>query len=264
MNFEYKVHKIKTLSLDLEYFQVPWDTEIFGDPVAEISHIAIKEPAAAKLDFKSFLKWLGALNIQLCSCRLPQAMSSEMMFLQEHEFRFIELHYEPKLIGLEKIPAYLGSFKVVEASPIDRDFLAEISGINYLHGRFHNDVRLGHQIGNKRYRIWMQNSFTRVDQTVLKCMSGSQIAAYFVVEYPAPNHCHWSLVGMTPEFLGRGFAKDVWRSVMDWHREDGIEVITTGISSHNSPVLNLYVSLGFQFPHPDVTYHWMPDHTTPA
>jgi ribosomal protein S18 acetylase RimI-like enzyme len=259
MDFNYQTHSIETPALRLEYFTVPWDTEIIGYPVAEISHLELIDPEAAKGDFEKFRAWLKTRNIQLCSCRIAQNKTPEMMFLQEHDFRFVELHHEPTLIGLQDIAMNAGSYKIAKAQETDRSFLEETAGRIYSHGRFHDDARLGPEIGNRRYRIWMQNSFTREGQTVLKCMSNGDIVAYFVVEFPVPKHCHWSLVGMTPKYLGRGLAKDVWRAVMAWHKNEGIETITTGVSSHNTPVLNLYVALGFRFPHPDATYHWMPE-----
>ena len=44
MDFDYKLEKIHTDALILEYFHVPWDTEILEQPVAEIRHLEIKGP----------------------------------------------------------------------------------------------------------------------------------------------------------------------------------------------------------------------------
>ena len=66
------------------------------------------------------------------------------------------------------------------------------------------------------------------------------------------------LVGTAPDFSDRVRAKRVWQSLLRWHQEEGIHVISTGISSHNTRVLNLYAAHGFRFPIPKATFHWMP------
>ena len=64
-------------------------------------------------------------------------------------------------------------------------------------------------------------------------------------------------VGMAPDFSGRGRAERVWQSLLRWHQEKRIHVISTGISSHNTCVFNLYAALEFRFPTPRTTFHWM-------
>lgn len=258
MNFEYKLQKIETPDLTIEYFKVPWDTEIIGRPVAEICSLLIRNESAAKLDFEVFKNWCENEKIILCNCRVDQDCSKEILFLQETDFRFIELHYLLNFRGLQSQNLATEEILVVEAELGDRERLAEIAGTIFEHGRFHQDLRLGRVLGNKRYRTWLLNSFERPTQKVLKCLLDNQLAAFFVVENPAPNHCHWCLVGMAPEFAGKGLAKRVWRGLMYWHQQNGIDVITTSISSHNLSVFNLYVALGFRFPLPQITFHWMP------
>ena len=92
----------------------------------------------------------------------------------------------------------------------------------------------------------------------MKCLLGGQIVAFLVVEYPFPNHCRWSLIGMTPDFSDRGLAKRVWQSLLRWRQDKRIHVISTVISSHNTRVFNLYAALEFRFSTPKTTFHWMP------
>ncbi len=66
------------------------------------------------------------------------------------------------------------------------------------------------------------------------------------------------LVGMAPDFSDRVLAKRVWQSLLRWHQEEGLHVISTGISSRNSRVLNFYAAHGFRFPAPKTTFHWIP------
>ena len=58
------------------------------------------------------------------------------------------------------------------------------------------------------------------------------------------------LVGMAPDFSDRVLAKRVWQSLLRWHQEEGIHMISTGISSRNTRVLNFYAALKYRFPTP--------------
>jgi len=102
----------------------------------------------------------------------------------------------------------------------------------------------------------MENAFKQEHQNVFKCILNKEIIAFFVVEYPESGHCFWSLVGMLPEFQGKGLGKQVWQAMLKYHQQESINTVSTSMSSHNVPVFNLYVALGFRFPEPYATFHW--------
>ena len=89
------------------------------------------------------------------------------------------------------------------------------------------------------------------------CFDG-RIAAFMVVERPTDSSRFWSLVALAPELSGKGLGRRIWCAVLAMHHHEGVEEVATSISSHNSIVHNLYVSLGFRFPLPEITLHWCP------
>lgn len=256
MDFDYKLERIHTDALILEYFHVPWDTEILQQPVAEIRHLEIREPEAAARDFRAFTSWCSEHAITFSSCRVPHDQVNESMFLQAQGFEFIELNYRPRKNNLQELELPDDEFTIEPAEAADRMDLAEMAGSVFKHGRFHQDPRLGAVLGDRRYKTWLLNAFELPHQQVLKCLLGREVIAFFVVEYPEPGHCLWSLTGLAPGKQGEGLGKRVWRTMMRRHQEEGIKTISTSISSHNIAVLNLYVSLGFRFPVPYATFHW--------
>lgn len=263
MNFDYQTESIHTSALTLDYFLVPWDTAIVGRPVAEISRLEVNDPVEAAQDFRAFTRWSEEEDITLCSCRLSHERLNESMFLEAHGFRFVELNYRPRLTGLQTLDLPMDKLKIEPAGEQDRGFLTEMAAGAFRYGRFHQDPRLGPMLGNRRYRVWMINSFSHQRQKVLKCLRDSEIVGFFVVEYPEPRHCFWSLVGLVPGLQGQGLSKQVWKTLLRWHQREGIDTITTSISSHNVVVFNFYVSLGFRFPAPQVTLHWRPSEALP-
>ena len=259
MDFDYETEVIRTRALTLDYFVVPWDTTIIGRPVAEISRLEITDLDEASRDYLAFSRWCEEQEITLCSCRLPHARLKESIFLEDRGFRFIELNYRPYLNGLQKLKLPEDELIVKPAGEQDRDLLTEMAASSFGRSRFHQDPTLGSTLGDRRYRAWMDNSFSHPRQTVLKCLRGNEIVAFFVVEYPKAGDCFWSLGGLAPDLRGQGLGKRMWKTLLRRHqREEGISTVTTSISSLNVVFFNLLVALGFRFPEPQMTFHWRP------
>lgn len=258
MRLEYHIETVRTPALSMDYHLVPWDSDIFGRPVAQISEVRVSNVRQAARDFEPFNEWCIQQAIELCACRIPASAMVESMFLEDRGFRFVELNYLPALAQLQERPSAATEIRVEPASPSDRDALADMAAQVLRHGRLHQDPRIDPALGSKRYHTWMVNAFDHPRQRVLKCLLDDTIVGFFVVEYPQPAHCFWSLIGLAPGLQGRGLGKRVWNAVLDHHRREGIQHVSTSISSHNVAVFNLYVALGFRFPAPSITLQWRP------
>jgi hypothetical protein len=256
MDFSYTPLEIRSKSLNMNYFLVPWDTEIIGRPVAEISRFEVADAESAGIHYAGFVEWRDSQDIEICSCRVSHDSLVESLFLQRHGFRFIEINYRPEFHGLQQQRFSDDSIQIEIANADDQDCLSQMAAVVFKHGRFHQDVSLGSIIGNKRYKTWMINSFSHPSQVVYKCVIDGKTAGFFVTEYSDNKQSNWVLIGLAPEFQGRGFGLRVWKAMMCFHQAEGMESIVTSISSHNTAVFNLYVKLGFRFPRPQVTFHW--------
>jgi ribosomal protein S18 acetylase RimI-like enzyme len=260
MMFQHTEERLTTDALELRYHLTPWDIPILSANAAAISLIRIYEESAAGEDFSAFPDWCAEQQVVLVSCRLPQERVRECSFLEARGFRFIELNYRPRLSRLSTLSFddVDRKIEITQADLADQPGIAEIAGKIYETGRFHVDPLLGPEIGSRRYQAWAWNAFHNPGQTVLKCMLQGRIVAFMVVEKPGPASRFWSLVGLAPGLAGQGIGRRVWRAVLDFHRREGVDEVSTSISSHNIPAHNLYVFLGFKFPAPAVTLHWCP------
>jgi ribosomal protein S18 acetylase RimI-like enzyme len=260
MIFSYEEEQLISEALELRYHLTPWDIPILGANVATISSIHVHSEAAAGRDYARFCDWCDRKHVVLVSCRLRQERLAECGFLEARGFRFIELNYLPRLEGLGRL-SFDDADREIEIIGADLDDEAEIAGIAeriYDTGRFHLDPLLGPEIGNRRYQAWASNAFRYPQQGVLKCVLHGRLVAFMVVEKPTPASRFWSLVGLAPGLAGRGLGRRVWRAMLNFHRQEGVDEVSTSISSQNVPVQNLYVSLGFRFPPPSITLHWCP------
>jgi len=248
--------QIRSPAIALTYHLAPWDRPVFQANTAAISSISVRTAEAANA-FESFRDWCTRNHVVLVSCRLAQDQLLECAFLEAQGFRFIELNYRPTLSGL-------GGFhddaeiSICPAVPSD---LAEISGFAariFAAGRIHLDPQVGPEIGNRRYAAWAANAFHHPGQRVLKCLMDGRIVAFMVVEQPTPASRFRSLVGLAPGLTGQGLGRRVWNAMLAFHHREGVDEVSTSISSHNVAAHNLYASLGFRFPAPGITLHWCP------
>jgi hypothetical protein len=257
----FEVHELSLdhSSISLKYYLTPWDEPFVGGRVAAISSIEIRDPSTASKEFAKFRAWARRMKVLLTSCRLAQGQLVESAFLESKGFRFIELNYRPEFRKLSSrtIPG-TEDLLIRQAERADQITISAIAGQIFEAGRFHQDPLIGAAIGNARYRAWASTAFENPKQTVFKCLHREQVVAFFVVESPEADRRFWSLVGLAPGLAGAGLGRRVWQAMLRWHQQEDVETVYTSISSHNTAVHNLYVSLDFRFPPPYMTLHWCP------
>jgi len=259
VQFDYPLHRLDTSALSLAYSHVPWDSDIFGFSVAQISKIQIQDPLLALADLMPFQSWLEREAIHLASCRLPHDRLNESMLLEQAGFRFVEMVLHPHLAALQAFPLAPQGLSVELAENTDLPAIEAIAAHAFGHERFHADPRLDPALADRRYLAWVRNSHGHPTQRLYKICDGADLVAFFVTENQPDGLCYWHLNAISPAFQGRGYGKRVWREMLHFHQREGIASIGTTIAARNTPVLNLYASLGFRFQPPEITLHWLRD-----
>ena len=255
--FSFIEERSESAALDMRYYLAPWDRAIFQGNTAVISSISVFDEVNAAAVFGDFRNWCAANDVKLVNCRLAQDKLAECGFLEAQGFRFIELNYRPSKRGLEEFSDG-GEVAVELAVMADEDEICHIASRIFETGRLHLDPQVGPELGDRRYAAWVANAFRADGQQVLKCVLDGRIIGFLVVEQPTQTSRFWSLVGLAPGLAGRGMGRRVWQAMLAYHHREGVEEVSTSISSHNVRVHNLYVSLGFRFPAPTITLHWCP------
>jgi GNAT superfamily N-acetyltransferase len=255
--FDYQEERYSTPALDLAYHLAPWDRPFFPGNTAAITAITLRDPPAAAVALTAFRHWCEVNQVVLVSVRLAHGQIAECGFLEAQGFRFIELNYRPVCAGLSRFHSD-PEIAIHPADMSDAALIADMAARIFDVGRLHMDPEVGPEIGNRRYAAWAANAFANPRQSVLKCLLDRRIAAFMVVERPTPSSRFWSLTGLAPGLAGQGLGRRIWRTMLAFHHSEGVEEVSTSISSHNFAVLNLYVSLGFRFPSPAMTLHWCP------
>jgi RimJ/RimL family protein N-acetyltransferase len=247
---------IETPALHLEFSLVPWDTEILGAPVGQITEIACTDRQTGAVDFGRFEHWRDELGIRLVSCRLVHDRLNESMLLEQRGFRFIEMVHRPQFTAVREAPFPRDDLEIASATESDLSTIEEIAGSAFKTDRFHLDPRLDRDFADRRYRRWVRTSLQHPSQRLLRVSNAGSIVAFFIVERFPDDRCYWHLTAVAPAMQRKGLGKRVWRAMILRHRDEGIERIETTISAHNVAAVNLYAGLGYRFQPPAMTFHW--------
>jgi RimJ/RimL family protein N-acetyltransferase len=253
------VHRIETPALHLEFSLVPWDTEILGAPVGQITEIVCADQQSGALDFGRFEHWRDELHARLVSCRLMHDRISESMLLERRGFRFIEMIYRPQLTTVREATFDQDDLEITPATGGDMTIIEEIAGSAFKTDRFHLDPRIDHDFADRRYRRWVRTSLQHQSQRLLKVSKAGRVVAFFIVEPFPDGRCYWHLTAIAPAAQGKGLGKRIWRAMIMRHKGEGVDRIETTISAHNVAAMNLYAGLGYRFQPPAMTFHWYRD-----
>ena len=249
--------RIATDTLTLEASDTPWDSQIFGFPVARIDHLRVSETPPASISHQPLLDWIARYRYRLLSCRLAHTRVAESMFLESLGFNFIESLLHPQLTDLQRHTVDPPELSISAALPGDVADLQRIARTAFRDQRHHLDPRLDSARADERYAHWVGNSIAHPTQQLIKISDGAKLVAFFVIERNE-NRIYWHLNAVAPQWQGQGYGKRAWRSMLAWHQQQGVEQVTTSISVTNLRVLNLYARLGFRFLPAEMTFHWMP------
>jgi GNAT superfamily N-acetyltransferase len=239
----------------LEWSLVPWDSEIFGFPVAQITRFELEEVADPQHVFDAFEDWCIEHDVRLVSCRLDHMRLRESMAIEERGFRFIETVFGPRFDKFGAIARPMHELQVSEATSVDIPKIEDIAYTVFATGRFLLDDRLAPELSRGRYANWVRSSFGSPSETVLKAEADGDLVGFFIVEHRRDQSVYWHLTAVAPEWQGKGMGLSLWQTMLLRHRAEGATFVETTISGHNLPIMNLYARLGFSFASGQMTFH---------
>lgn len=241
----------------MSWSAAPWDEVICGFPVLQITAMEIHGSNAGD-DMQIFESERDRLGAGLVSCRLSHECMTESMLLEDHGFRFIEMLYAPELdLSTFNTDEHVALLAVSRAREDDLPSLLEIAGTSFHNERFKMDPRLDPNVSDQRYQNWVASSLRHPTQELYVICDGARRIAFFVTELLEDGTCYWHLNAVAPDAQGQGYGWRVWLSMLNQATKAGARRVRTSIVARNHRVLNLYARLGFFFPPPSMTFHWV-------
>lgn len=249
--------QLYTSSLRMVWSQAPWDQVVCGFPVLQITSLEVLGPNAGE-DMHIFVSERDRLGVGLVSCRLSHERMVESMLLEDQGFRFIEMVYAPeKELSPVCMNEKFAPLQVSLAREDDLPQLMDMARTSFHNERFKIDPRLNPNISDQRYENWVASSLHHPMQELYVVCDASRRIAFFVTELLGDRTCYWHLNAVAPDAQGQGYGRRVWSAMMNQALEGGAQRVRTSIVARNHRVLNLYARLGFSFPPPSMTFHWV-------
>jgi hypothetical protein len=236
---------------------LPWDTEIFGFPVA-VWQPGDAGAIIADLDTfrRRFQAWASAYQVELVACTVGADDRVWRAVLPEIGFSCVEQTLDLTF----RVQAYAASppsRPVRLATVDDHPQIEEIAGHTFRHGRYTADPRFPPDLADRRYRHWVR----------IACVSASPGDRVYVVGKPGnvkgffqlrlvEDRAEVGIMGVAESAKGSPAALDLMTGMQLDLKVLGIKWITAKISAGNTRVINLVSHFGYRFRNAQATFHW--------
>lgn len=232
---------------------LPWDSEIFGFPVASYRLAPEFSAVRARLAAE-FHSWMTRRAVSLCACAIPAADACGKAVLPELGFRFVDVGLEARLPNLQTARLPEQRIGVRLAAPEDGPALEALAARSFQHGRYFADALFPAELAQRRYQRWMAHALASQD-CVYVLGEDSRIDGFLHLVRDGQT-ADLRLAAVAPEVQTTGLGVYLYVSVFHELKKLGVRRIVTSISAANTAVLNLYATSGFRFSNPEAIYHW--------
>ncbi len=210
---------------------IPWDTRIFGFDCYEIHEV--------KSDImKEALEKPGHFTI-----RVNPRLDKRLL----HDFGF---YYCDTLVIPHCRKEHFQFFKHQDVDMAKENSPKEILDLadGAFYGRFHRDFNIDPQLADLRFSEWIKDF--DISKEIFSLQYRGKLAAFFAFK---DHKIRLHAIGSA--FKGQGLAKYLWSLACRELFQKGYQELESSISISNSPVVNLYYSLGFKFKDATDIYH---------
>ena len=236
---------------------IPWDSAIFGFPVATFRP-GVGEFSRERLElFRSTItKWLDTRNISVCSSFLAPTDSFWRQVLPRAGFEFVDLSLQVSVpLASAKLPPL--RTPVRPALPQDHAAIETIASESFSHGRYHADPRFPKLLADRRYSQWVRNALhnpSEFDRIYVLELGGRVEGFHHVVVDGELSDLR--LAAVAANLKGTMLGVELYSATLHELRRQNVRRAVGSISATNHSVVNLFSILGFRFSSPEIVYHW--------
>ena len=271
---------LETRPLNIEYSKwgeigvVPWDSAIFGFPVANFNAGEIAEAARDRVAFQRSLEdWAKTYDVELIGCSVPvesaapRENQNEDVFqanwswlLSQTGWTVVEQALRVTLTGLQTLQfkADLPVLRLAQAQ--ERTAVENIAAHAFRHGRYCADVRFPMSLAQLRYLRWMSNAFDALEEgdettRVYLIGAGTQVDGFMHVNVVG-DVADLRLAAVNSATASARSGYNLYNSTLLALQQSGVRRVTSKIAASNIAVMKLYTALGFRFSEPEWVFHW--------
>jgi hypothetical protein len=236
---------------------LPWDSEIFGFPVADFKAGDIAVLIERRSDVQRRLEeWAEANAVELIGCSVAAVEARWKTILPQLGFAYVDstLVYTLPRLHRAKFPR---SHPVRLAVADDREAIERIAAQVFNAGRYHADPRFPRELANARFRAWVARAFDSLsaeNRVYVNSVPGS--ATGFLHATVNGDQAQLTIGAGDFSIQGTSTSTLVFFGFLEALRDSGVRRARSKLSSANMPILNLTAYAGARYSAPEYVFHW--------
>jgi len=220
-----------------------WDTRNLGIPCLEI----VFDDDDAELSLPALAQLLDGYSY--IAAKVPVDKHRIMQALQEGGFTFVEcsinMWHDLISIGNERTEemSLRMSHELVTDCKDTSYILQRVSDGLFTSDRIYLDPRFTHELASKRYVSWLLDEMQR-GACLFDVLFDGEKAGFFSYKEPEEGVSYPFLIGLYPEFRGKGLGASLIVESLLASRQRGCHLSSTYVSSNNIPVIKAHEAIG--------------------
>lgn len=247
-----------------------WDSEHFGYNTASLEYLFIKkmsyeeEKSTALEILREFNVWCVKNKIRFIIVKISSMNLPVVHAFEENQFHIIEnwIYNCFDLCKLESVRKPEICLRLADNN--DLDAMLRFAKGAFVTQRFHADSHITVDQAESLYGKWIKTAMADKKQKTLSMdINGKPVAfmVYYVNdlrEYFNLRFAMWKMALIDPSLKHQGIGSDFFAALLHYHREEGMDIVDSGLSSRNILSLNTHIKLNFKVVSTLFTFHkWL-------
>lgn len=227
-----------------------WDSRFFGKTIARVTGPRLDPALASQID-----AWAQANRVD-CLYFLAAVDDPQTARAAEdagYHLTDIRVTLEHRLAGPFTPPGQYPQIR--PAHPADIDALRAISRNNHRDSRFYYDGHFDREKCDELYAIWIEKSVRGSADQVLVWQEAGRAVAYVTGKLLPDGSGSVDLVGVHPDWQGRGIGLKLTKQLLAWFHQQGAPRVTVVTQGRNIGAQVLYQRCGFVSLSTELWYH---------
>jgi len=227
-----------------------WDSRFFGKTIGRVTGSRLDPALAAQIDAWAQTNRVDCLYF-LAAANDPLTTRTA----EEHGYHLTDIRVtlEHRLTGPFTPPDQFPQIRPATAADIDA--LRAISRNNHRDSRFYYDGRFDSEKCDELYAIWIEKSVRGSADCILVWDEAGRAVAYVTGKLQPDGVGSVDLVGVHPDWQGRGIGLKLTNELLAWFHRQDISRVTVVTQGRNIGAQVLYQRCGFVSLSTELWYH---------
>jgi dTDP-4-amino-4,6-dideoxy-D-galactose acyltransferase len=224
-----------------------WDSEFFGVRTARVNDTILDVER-----FQQVLAWCADHQIQFLYLLVDANHPGTVRLAEEHRFHFMDIRLTLNITDFSQVE--VNDAAIRPHQPADVAALKQIARVSHRDSRFYADEHIAHELSDRLYEIWLENSCNGYAQQVLVAIDQSVPVGYITCHLDG-THGQIGLLGVSASAQSKGFGSRLIASALAWFAQKGVEDVSVVTQGRNVRAQRVYQRNGFMTESVQLWYH---------